>query len=276
MYEAKKIIRLEAIKLLVNGQSRIVCPFCNAKHETSLSLVRFPTGVFYKCWRVSCGEKGFIPSLPNYTTTIVPGEDKARPYLGRSEPLPQSISDWIFNSYEIHKNDQEAHNMRFDPDRRRLLIPVYTVTGYNYGLVAKKVPDSPWSGPKVSNYFDDGIHRLHFPFGGKAISQFSNGVSRDRKEIYIVEDVLSAIKLDSMLLPSVALLGTWLNSKHAVMLRNLGEYLYIVLDPDAKEQAVRLKQMYGLLFNEVHIVSLKKDPKDTKYSELAKVFGLVD
>jgi hypothetical protein len=110
----------------------------------------------------------------------------------------------------------------------------------------------------------------------KAIAYWFNDVVKlyftpvSGEECVIVEDIPSAIKA-SRLKPAVALMGTHLNDKQANLIRSLYSKVIFALDEDATNKSVKLANKYRLYFDEVAVLPLAKDIKDTSYEELENI-----
>lgn len=251
----KEDIREEALDLEIGDTKRILCPFCQATHEKSLSISRLPEGLFYRCFRVSCKEGGFIPSPTFSSKSYISFKKKFVPkeFKWDTIKLPPQLEDMLYEKYTITKDEIRINGIKYAPEIDSLVMPIFNKMGYECG-VATKVVNRDTSRPKVVNYFFNDYSRLHYPQQG----------SRGRKQeeaIVIVEDILSSIRVNRYA-TAVSLLGTHMTPMQAKELAGINKNIIIALDPDATDKAIGMKRSYGLAFNSFKVVHLSCDPKD--------------
>lgn len=90
--------------------------------------------------------------------------------------------------------------------------------------------------------------------------------------IVLVEDMLSATKLNQLGIRSVCLLGTNINDNLVNRLLELNEeHVVLALDKDATAKAVKLSMSIGYLFKKFTVLPLEKDIKDMTSEEISSV-----
>ena len=267
-------IILAAADLAVGQSTTVHCIFCRAKHEQKLSITRTAEGIVYRCWRVTCGKKGFIrssgsPSVCGSGALRASSRDAA--LRGSGSWLPNApkvftpeyyhgtliestaLRLWLYEQYEIpiskYSFKMADHARLFHPIQNRENVPV--------GDYLKRLPGAAQGGAKAQNFWHVDCPKVHYPTP-----------QRGTAVVLAAEDILSASKLNE-LLPSVALLGTHMSMEMAMDIP--ADKLVLALDPNALGQSVKIKQKYNAMFKDgIDIVSLPKDPKDCSFVELRK------
>jgi hypothetical protein len=248
-------IKLEALDLGVGESKYCRCVFCDADHKDTFYITRISNGILYICYRASCGERGFIPSINyrnnnNNNRKFVP-----RPFTKETKSITDNINTLLQNRYSIDKPD-----WRLTLDEECLVIPLKTAEGIEWGTQTKRI--NPVRGaPKSVTYRESEFPaKLHFP-----------RVPRGGY-LYAVEDPISAERVPE----SVALLGTDLKQAGASYLVNIGiTRLILALDYDALNKAYKIKQKYSLLFKDgikIQLWGSRRDPKDMPNKEFKEVF----
>jgi len=249
-------LKLEALNLNIGDSTQIVCLFCNATHESSLSITKIQEGLLYHCFRASCNASGFIPSFQ------VPydGEKKKEfqpKYFHRPlTKLPIKYKLLLKDKYGITNEEIKDNGFAYDFLENRLYMPIYNRNGFIIGAAAKTLSDHKQ--PKVIVYWFNDAPKLHY---------VQHSVHYTDGFIVLVEDILSAVKL-SRYIPTVALLGTNLSYAMVEDLKQGINKIILALDPDAVDKALRYKEKYSLYFKEIVVVHLSKDPKDLSEEEI--------
>lgn len=242
---------------------RTTCPFCEGLAPT-FTITRTELGLLYNCYRASCGEKGFISSIPG--TTEVEKEKKnnkkfvARPFTKPLESLPENVYEWFQEKYEISPEECDRNGFKYEPKYDRIYMPVFDYADREFGGITKARSPSP-DAPKTLTYFTEQTSGLHYVRG-----------ARERTgPIALSEDIFSGIKL-AHYCRSVCLLGTTINPVRISELMRQTDTLILVLDPDAVDKALKYKKKYSLYFSRnFYVVLLSNDPKDTPHAELEQI-----
>jgi DNA primase len=90
------------------------------------------------------------------------------------------------------------------------------------------------------------------------------------REVWVVEDQWSAMRLWQEGVSAVALLGTHINHERAVEISSVSRDVLIALDKDATARAIQYATQYRYAFN-AKVIALEKDIKDTSIEELKQL-----
>lgn len=93
--------------------------------------------------------------------------------------------------------------------------------------------------------------------------------------LVLVEDILSAIRVQQLGLSACALLGTHLNNDKVreISLFKPGEVI-IALDEDATDEAFKLAGRWGLAFPKIRVAILERDFKDDTDQNILRTLGV--
>jgi len=263
-------IKLLALDLAIADSLRGVCPFCNAR-EHSFTITRNEEGLLYNCYRDSCppeDSSGFIGTMPQNVLDVSSFKKekkfRAKPFKYPTTGLPLDMEEILYSLYGF------IPVCKWDTGHFRLVFEARNYEGYTYGYVAKALSGyTRWKGPKSVNYFDTpGPHLYYPPFFKSPTVHLGPGGYLNTESVTIVEDCISAQKVNG-----VALLGTHMTDEQALSLRKHFNRLIIALDPDAAAAAQRIYRKYNLYFDNIRILDLDKDPKDTSYEEWNKKYS---
>lgn len=248
----------------------LVCPSCLGGHssERSFTVSMDSGGLWYKCWRASCGEKGFIPLLSSWVGEYIP-QKKRKLFTHETCPL-NADQEWSFwGRYEITVSELNTNGIVQCPSRHSFIFPVRNFSGFEIGRHERWYNwwHPPLEGRNKADYYTESEAPItYFPSDRHIIQPM-----RLWRTLCIVEDALSAIKMNR-LMPTCALLGSELREDVFDELRKLPfDRFIIVLDPDAWKKAIGIKEKYGL-YKDIEVKQLEKDPKDTPFTELRRLF----
>ena len=259
-----QFIKTEALDLPVDMSKTVHCCFCDNEkpYPPSLSLTRIDDGILYNCFRASCSGQGLIGSLPTdfqVTKGVQKDNFKARPYVMPLYELSQTDKEYLYDRYklglvEIDRNSIKSMRGSSSND---FIFPLYDHTGSFYGHTTKR-NDAKL---KAIHYLERKTSNLYWPYSVRRSPW-------DRKTVIIVEDVLSAIRVNRFK-QGVALLGTSMTKEKVKDLLLAGvENVILALDPDAFVTAQLMQEKWGLFFNTFRVVLLTDDPKDLKHTTL--------
>lgn len=254
-------------------RKRTICPVCNGgpSNEGSLLLYRGPNYLSWRCFRDSCDVgKGFtylpVPDrILSHSAPVVP-----KPNLEFKDSLTSLSKEMafdIFTKWELPKKECEEEGFRTAPNQDRLYMPVRLADGEEIGCVLKCLR-KPHRTPKSINYINTASPSLHFPL--TTIKILGN-------TLVLLEDILSSVKAALCGIPAAALLGTSLQEREVLYLKNLGvKNLVIALDRDTwfknSATAIRIKKQWAFYFDSVEIKYLTKDVKDTSVQGVKTIF----
>lgn len=258
------VIEIVGEALPIGESKRMVCVFCNAQHEQSLTITNKGDAIVYICPRAACGKRGRIGgSARTQNRAVATTKPKPKTYNKPLERLPQKIKAWISASYEISETTLGKQQWKYGREDHRLYMPVFTAEGEEVAAVTKVLPSSlghNTTGPKCVAYWREQlVPKLHFPLRKDGYEE--------APYIVLVEDIISAVKV-STITRSCAIMGTNIANTDAIELMSLTNNLIIALDPDAISKAHQMKKRLKGMFDRIIVLSLKQDPKDTPYPEL--------
>lgn len=230
------------------------CPFCNAQHEDKLYLTKTGSGSgVYICHRASCGAKGGIGDR-DITITSKPKRTNIKLYSEETTALTDSHKEYLNAKFEL----QDYTGITYEPRRNALVFQLQTAERTIWGTQIKRQWGVPKGSYKCCTYQCRDAPKIHYapPIG--------------RGRVVLVEDFLSAKKL-SRIVPTCAILGTHMLEEVAVDLHKYYDHLVLALDYDAVDKMRKIKAQWSCVFD-IDIVIMKKDVKDTPYTELNAVF----
>lgn len=262
MTDPVDIIREAALQSQSGDVFRMVCPFCNAKHEQSLRVVVKPDAVIYNCYRVKCKKYGILNGkyAVNSDNTSKKGFNP-KICTEVMEWCPSKVERYLERRYELTSTETTLAGFRWLPETKRLWMPCYGSGGFTWGGCAKYMK-TPKGKPKVVLYQSSEYLRLHYAPNPQHTSE----------QIIVCEDILSATKMSKYGI-GVALLGTHMSDEMAVNIvgRNKSKLpIKLFLDYDAVDKAVKMKKRFSALA-EWDIIINEKDPKDTPHEELERL-----
>ena len=254
-------IKQSALSLAVGDEDRIHCPFCR-NEERSMKISRYSTGIYYHCFRATCSNgRGFTGSLPS---NLIPKKEKIfTPKIFKQETreLTEQDINYFFVKYGL--DSAQVRDNKIRRIRGGYVFPLYNSAGYEWGMATKII--FPALGQKKTILYRQtktcGLHYAQ-PWKG------------DFTTIIITEGVLDAIKVNRIG-QGVALSGTDLHTDQAADLIAIGcKRLWICLDPDASHKADRIRNQFGLFFEECRVFQLSADPKDLPFDQLVEELGV--
>ena len=263
-------VRLLSLTLGQDTSSpHVVCPKCGGglTSERSFVITRIGGALKFLCHRATCGWRGIVGSTGVREEHVAPTfEAKEYPYP--TEVISPAQERWLVAVYGISVGAVASCRVRFNTERQTYAFPILDYRGYEIGIV-----DRDFTGirkPKAISYWFNDVPKLYYAPANPYVAWQGDYDS----SIIIVEDILSALKC-SMYGRSVALLGTHISEEQALALSERTRNLIIVLDPDATRVALKHKKKYQLMFDNIDVVRLDRDPKDTAqgilFESIAKI-----
>jgi len=251
----------------------VQCPFC-LKQNGDFAVTRTEDGLLYKCFRVACDSKGFIPSnlgewvshsrefLP-FNSSIV-RKTEEYPYESHIINLSENQILYLQNKFELTSEEIILNKIKWCDKTERIIYPILSQNGNTKGYVSryyKELSDKKYDGVKSRTYW---INRSNNYYN----VSFPHRREYDVKNIFIlVEDIVSSIRM-ARYEQSVALLSNSIPTNAMSLLS--GKDVIIVLDNDATAHALKIKHRYSLFFKSCRVIPIDKDPKDMSDDELVK------
>jgi hypothetical protein len=266
---------LTAAEIAVGGTHRTTCPTCRAPGKT-FTVTRTTDGVLWNCFRDSCsakGRKGSYSALDMRQPPIAPRETA---YPGEIYSIDEADVAYFWQRFRI--TSKYSQKIRTAEDGAYLL-PVLRPNGTQRGLV-KRAPI--WAGieapalrdynltpvgpdgppPKTINYLESEKEvplSWHIPDDADLV---------EHKHVILVEDIMSAMRIQSLGVTAIALLGSSLSDTRV---RELQQAYRLKCtwapDPDAIGTALKHTQKYGPAFQSLRVVFLDCDAKDYQDSD---------
>jgi len=250
-------IKQSALFLAVGDEDRIYCPFCR-NDERSMKVTRYSTGIYYHCFRATCSNgRGFTGSLPSNLRAKEEKRFVPNVFTKETSDLSMIDIDFLYNKYKI--TGQEIEDNKISKIEGGFAFPLYNSAGYEWGIATKIMNPRPKQ-KKTILYRRAKTCGLHYAQPWKG----------DFTTVILTEGVLDAIKVNRIG-QGVALSGTDLHTDQAGDLIAIGcKRLWICLDPDASHKAHKIRNTYGLFFEECKVFQLSADPKDLPFDQLVK------
>jgi len=254
-------IKLDSMSLEIGETTReIECPSCGAK-DGGFVVTRLEEGLVYVCHHASCGYKGFTPSLGFSYQKKRDSLFKSREYPNPLGRIPANMSRVLVQRYSLEPSVVSSERFKWDSHRKRLVMPIFDLEGRECGLVAKDMSGGESTLPKSITYWYNDVIKLHFPL--------ANGELFDKTTVYVVEDILSAVRIAKEGVPSVAMLGSHLREDQIALLAKNFYSAVFAFDPDATHKAIGYANKFHLAFKGgISTVHLPDDPKDMGEDEL--------
>ena len=249
-------LRLAGMHLNDSQSVRISCPFCRATHEQSMRLTRRPAALLFTCYRASCGVRGAIQSNGGIQMhDSKPPPIASNPFKLDTVSPPEDLVEVVTTRYGISREVLHYSGMRWAPNERSMCFPVFDVYGKRTGTSTKVLGDKVAGRRKSTLYYEDEPPQYYAP------PLFLRSGS---KLVWLVEDVLSCLRITTHGENSIALLGTNVNPGLFSALSSNFQTVIIALDPDALVKALKIQQELSSLPLTVKVMSFNKDPKDVE------------
>ena len=244
-------VKMEGLSLDVGETTQVECPSCG---RDKLSITRDDEGLLFNCWRPSCSFRGMIGTIGAlYKATdqdVTKKIFKPNQYTGETEAISEDFYADFLSKYEIPLEVYKRYGVGRIKGRFGIVFPLRNHFGLIFGHSTK--------------FWDQSQKSIHYLFKEyKPPTDF--GVGRDTGVAVLVEDKLSALKIDAITtVKPVALLGTHFSDERVRQLKKAGiDHVILWLDPDAREKAVSIRNKWGLFFSTFKVIFTDHDPKDT-------------
>lgn len=255
--ESKSQILLD-YSSLGEGESQAgqVCPSCQggASKERTLSVTRRGGSLLYNCHRASCTFHGAIALTGKFGDGQSTNKGTTSYPRIKSQPLDKTTYKFLADKFGIEEEDLSIAGLRWSGDgdgplARRVCYPIYAPNleerGTSYRSYEGKEPKA--------------IIELRSP---DEIATSWYKWKRKSSTLVVVEDPVSAIKI-APFVHSLALLGTHISDAKADEIA-AEKYVnvYIMLDNDATDQAIKHQLKYRNKIKGLQVIGL--GPKDIK------------
>lgn len=248
-------IQQQATGLAAGETGHFYCPSCGAQHEQSLAITRrHGGGLVWVCHRASCGFKGHIRGSGHPAVVGLPSIPKKahKPLEAVWDSPTEEEMEFLRNRYGMDPSyflmDRKSNRYGFP-----ILSPEWKrpVLGWTLRAFDGRKPKSLTYKLSESRELMD----WHLRGGNPPV-------------VFLVEDQISAMKINSLGYSSIALCGVHLNLARVREIKEYFSKVVILLDPDALSMALAHKKNFGVFFDYCEVGRLKADPKDTPIKEL--------
>lgn len=225
-----------AIKIEDTGTSAFMCPACKShgRIEALAGELGVLRGIDYSklTQRITTTEAGAMFALPSWgerytnSKTILPDPLDAvafDPMEIFDDPFSGPPADYLV-SRRVSQEGAIKAGIRYDPDQRRLVFPVYDREGQLFGLTGRAL--SSETVPKVRDYA--GLPKKFLILGEHRWA--------DDKSLILVEGLFAYARFLTENVDEYfnvgAVLGSILTEEKAERVRRLGKATYLFFDPD--------------------------------------------
>ena len=242
----------------------ITCPWCQANSPGSFNVTRQHDGIAYCCFRASCDNgKGFIPLVSNtkhaLKQSVKPEFDDFRLELNT---VPTKIIQEISKRYQI----DDIHNYAKYNAQYGL---VFTITDLFKNVIGYSSKNLFNTKPKTNTWrIAEGTFLYEFWSLGRATNP-----------VFLVEDILSCIKIGSLGFNAIALLGSHITDLQALEIYRRGyRHIVLALDNDTWKQGKppKLQKKFRLFFDSFNLLYIEQDPKDIDKDQLLTILEELD
>jgi hypothetical protein len=228
-------------------------------NSNAVQITRKEDGFLWHCFR--CEKTGFIPDTSASPDQVVAaskahakGRDYNRPEVVVMPPdyttqLPPAALVQLYDM-DIMQSEIERYEIGWVKSRERITLPIYRAHKL-IGIVGRKLETADESKPKWWSVRQAGLKHIWFT----ALPS----VLKSPKQVVLVEDVFSAIRVASNGWIAVALLTTYLPYELYPVLN--GWLVHIWLDSDAYDKAAKYQVALGSHGITSNIVYTDLDPK---------------
>ncbi|WP_299073765.1 toprim domain-containing protein [uncultured Paraglaciecola sp.] len=248
----------EVANTLTVGQKRRFA--CDCGTDTPAIISKDTKGISFYCFR--CGEKDWAKGAPMTPAEIIAAREarnelvEARVIPSRCIPLchedcPYEAFSWPLLGNLTPEDASDKYGFRYDPQTRRVCIPIEN------GFLARRV-------------FADGGAKYYRSAGSEPFVAYTlTTYSRFKAPVVVVEDVMSAIRVNTAGYSSVALLGTSLG---IVAAGHIGQWSNVICWTDMDEAGDKayktLKKKLALYPSKLLRIQTERDPKENWIAEI--------
>jgi len=211
--------------------SGLTCPKCLGGQTRERSLIAGRDGLrmWAVCKRNKCRE------VFRWGPADTPPPDGAlepykRPLAPQTLPLTDNVHAYVEARYGLRQSTLQSYGCRTIAGQGALYVPVLGPRSQSRGCVLRRIDGSK---PKVRGY-----PNADYPLDAPWLAWFHDARLSARRPVIVVEDVLSAMRLEQAGHQAVSLLGTELSEAKALELRRWCLAVIVALDADAIGRAI--------------------------------------
>lgn len=226
------------------------CPECRklGNDRSGDNLAVYSDGHSY-CYR--CGYHSNRTRITNSTTKSIPSS-----ILLPSDvvtELPYEARQWL-NKYELTRLDISRNHVMWSEKYSRIVFPYFNETE----LLA-------WQG----RYIGEDKTKAKWFSQGK-IHEIIHPLQVHQRQAVLVEDIVSAIKV-SKICGAIPIFGSSISTKQILRLKTICDILYVWLDKDIQQKAVKLCNTIRLFGLQSGVIITDLDPKLVEYKEIERI-----
>lgn len=246
-----------------------VCPVCNggASGERSFRIRRVTSDLLtFRCYRNSCNASGCISVSGG---TLVGRQSKSTKrevtyVTGGFDLLTEDELQVVERKCSTNRVALLGAGVRVDANTKRIMFPLYETTGELVGYCLRFYEGVSIGNPKpkaLTHWFDEQA-RIALPSHSRKNNSLAGHIA-------LFEDWPSAFRVHRAGYPAACLLGASVSMDTLKPLAVDGYTdVALVLDADARAQALRLKLQFSSLFRNFHAIMLSNnDVKDMNAAE---------
>ena len=260
----------ELAQTVSEGQTgRFLCPVCEGGSDSEKTLTvtrRSSTEAFYNCFRAKCGlGGGHIAIFEGVDGALLRPKSKKPTKHNPVHNLAGLDKEVVaFFGERFHITPALLAYARFQTTfDRRIYMPMFDTNRLKRGGVVRKYKElyqgrrEYASIPKAMTHYLPKSDEIALSWYYKKRHRRKNSDT-----LLIVEDIPSALRLVDHV-DAVSLLGTALgDDKQKEIRRLMYDRIYIALDEDATDKAIRIKKQCSLYLPSLSVLPLETDIKD--------------
>lgn len=247
------------------GEARQLCPWCAGGNsgELSFTIREVSAGLVYNCYRDSC--RAVNPSAGFADASLHPRQQQQKrqdraarlnPYRGATRDLSPAEAAYLMRTFNLSAVTLMASGIRWGIDDQRYILPVCDPSGVFRGVVARQFYAKALGPgePKALTYKARGGAWCHWT--PKRLGSLAGS-------LVIVEDYISALRVQQLRTRAVALLGTHCSAAiEAELAHAKADRVVIALDNDATQKAYEMAWQLRSSLKHVTVAVLERDLKD--------------
>ena len=246
------------------GSSRSVCPKCDggSSREASLDVRQDETAhMRLKCWRSTCDWYAITVTDPD---ARIQSKSIKPPSVYREEtaPIAGEMLDTLVGAYGLDPECFTDHGWTMSPNGRTLVMPILDANGLTLGHVTRTF-ESP---------------KRCYTFKATAQPWLDHWYADTGGPLVVVEDCLSACRLQGAGYDAIALLGTSISCEQAREIAEVAgeQKVVLALDNDAFIKSLSLANRHSHIVKMYPILlttDIKNLGSDDEIHHLLKAYG---
>lgn len=246
---------------MLNNDSYVIrkeaCPECrsigNDKSGDNLAVYSDGHCFCYRC--------GYITGRKSFTRTEQPQSQRIILPADVTTELPFEARTWL-GQYQLARLDLNRNHVMWSEKWSRIIFPYFNETellAWQGRYIGKELTSYQGQNSKPAKWFSQGkIHEIIHP------------VQVTKRKAVLVEDIVSAIKV-SRHMGAIPIFGSSISTKQILRLKTICDILYVWLDKDIQQKAVKLSHTIELLGIQSRTIITDLDPKLVEHEEIERI-----